>query len=261
MVRNVLQVGPKRGGRRRTPDGKAAQRHAFIGNEALGRLLVQMVTDPQAQFVADAAETVRKIAAVDRRDQDLLVGLIIRVRPQHSVEFGVRAVIEREGAVFVAVGVFEVEAAFSGREPGPVSVAVLCGGGHGSDGRGWVIRQLAVDATGRVPPGSSRSETALGPPRASLRQKSRSASSSALSPSSETGDGVGELRFGMVELSSHGPVSPRAVQLPAIRPPRPEPPSTPLRVRRRGVSRKRRAPSPVRGTRRASELKSTGGSS
>ena len=103
----------------RTPDGKAAQRHAFIGNEALGRLLVQMVTDPQAQFVADAAEIVRKIAAVDRRDQDLLVGLIIRVRPQHSVEFGVRAAIEREGAVFVAVGVFEVEAAFSGREPVP----------------------------------------------------------------------------------------------------------------------------------------------
>ena len=128
MVGDVVQIVAQGCRRRRTPEGEAAQRDALAGDEALGRLFVQPVADPQAQLVAHAVEVVRDVAAVDRLDQVAPIFGVMGVGLQHPVEPGVGSVVEREDALFAAVDMFEIEAALAGCEPGPVAFSVVAGG-------------------------------------------------------------------------------------------------------------------------------------
>ena len=83
----------KRARRFGPPDSETFTGNALARHEALGRLLVQAVADPQAQLVLAAVEGVGKVAAVDRLDeQPQVLGVVLVVDPaQDVVEAGVRA--------------------------------------------------------------------------------------------------------------------------------------------------------------------------
>ena len=96
MVGHVGEGAPKRARRFGPPDSETFAGNALARYEALGRLLVQAVADPQAQLVFAAVEGVGKVAAVDLLDeQPQVLGVAVGIA-QDVVEAGVRSEVEIE---------------------------------------------------------------------------------------------------------------------------------------------------------------------